>query len=162
MILTAYTLLHVLISLVGIATGFVVLSGMIKPKELSGWTAVFLTTTVATSVTGFGFPVDRFMPSHAFGILSLILLALAIYALYSRQLVGAWRPTYVITAVFAQYLNVFVLIVQSFQNVPFLHALAPTQNEPPFAVAQLATLVAFLVLGTLAVRRFRPTRPAAV
>jgi hypothetical protein len=159
MVLTAFTLFHVVLSLIGIAAGFVVLYGMLRSKPMSGWTALFLTTTVATSVTGFGFPVDHFMPSHAIGILSLILLGLAIYARYSRRLTGVWRPTYVITAVAAQYLNVFVLIVQSFLKVPALHDLAPTQSEPPFAIAQLAALVAFLVLGTLAVRRFRPALP---
>lgn len=159
MFLTAYTLFHVVLSLIGIAAGFVVLYGMLWSKPMSGWTALFLTTTVATSATGFGFPVDHFMPSHAIGILSLILLGLAIYARYSRRLTGVWRPTYVITAVASQYFNVFVLIVQAFLKVPALHALAPTQNEPPFAIAQLAALVAFLVLGTLAVRRFRPALP---
>lgn len=162
MILTAYTLFHVVLSLIGIGSGFVVLYGMLTSKSMSGWTALFLATTMATSVTGFGFPVDHFMPSHAIGIISLILLGLAIYARYSHRLTGIWRPTYVIAAVASQYFNVFVLIVQAFLKVPALHALAPTQNEPPFAVAQLAALVAFLVLGTLAVRRFRPALPAAV
>ena len=159
MILTAYTLFHVVLSLIGIGSGFVVLYGMLTSKSMSGWTALFLATTMATSVTGFGFPVDHFMPSHAIGIISLILLGLAIYARYSHRLTGIWRPTYVIAAVASQYFNVFV---QAFLKVPALHALAPTQNEPPFAVAQLAALVAFLVLGTLAVRRFRPALPAAV
>src|SRR5271168_2761662 len=114
MILAAYTIVHVIISLVGIFSGLVVLFGLLAGKRLDSWTALFLTTTVATSITGFFFPVHHFMPSHAVGIISLVLLALAIYARYPRQLSGAWRKTYVISAMTALYLNVFVAIVQSF------------------------------------------------
>src|ERR1700761_8073453 len=127
MILTIYTILHVLISLAGIFSGFLVLFGLLTGKRLDHWTGVFLATTVATSVTGFFFPVHHFMPSHAVGIISLAILALASYALYSRHLSGAWANVYVIGAVMALYLNVFVLIVQSFQKIPALRALAPTQ-----------------------------------
>src|SRR6266404_2107877 len=130
MILKIYTLIHVAISLVGIFSGFVVLLGLLSGKRLDGWTALFLTTTVATSVTGFFFPVHHFMPSHVVGIISLIVLAVAIYARYNRALAGGWRKTYVIGAVIALYLNVFVGIVQAFQKVPALKALAPTQTEP--------------------------------
>lgn len=154
--LLVYTLVHVAISLLGIGSGFVVIRGMLSGRSLAGWTKFFLATTVLTSVTGFGFPVDHFMPSHALGILSLIVLAVAIYALYSRRLVGAWRWIYVVGAVVAQYLNFFVLIVQSFQKIPPLHALAPTQSEPPFAIAQLICLLVFIVLGIMAVRKFHP------
>jgi hypothetical protein len=117
---------------------------------------VFLATTVATSVTGFGFPVDHFMPSHAVGLISLVVLTLAIVARYRRHLAGAWRAIYVVTAVMALYFNVFVLIVQAFRRVPPLNALAPTQTEPPFQIAQLAALVLFAALGIVAVMRFRP------
>jgi hypothetical protein len=151
--MTAYTLVHVVLSLVGIASGLVVLLGLLAGKRHSGSTAVFLATTAATSLTGYGFPFDHLLPSHIVGAISLVVLALAIYARYARRLAGAWRKVYVIGAIIALYLNVFVLVVQSFMKVPVLHDLAPTQSEPPFAVVQLAVLVLFIVLGTLAVRR---------
>lgn len=150
------TLAHVLISLVGIASGFVVVLGMLRSNR-SGWTATFLATTVATSVTGFlFFPLQPLLPSHFVGMISLVVLAAAIYGLYTKRLVGGWRTIYVTCSVFALYLNFFVLIVQLFQNIPALNALAPTQSEPPFAVAQLAALVGFVVLGRLALKRFHP------
>ena len=120
------------------------------------WTAFFLVTTVLTSVTGFAFPFVKLLPSHILAVLSLIVLAIAIYALYSRKLAGGWRTAYVVTAIIEQYLNVFVLIVQAFMKLPPLKALAPTQTEPPFAIAQAVNLVAFLVLGYLATKRFQP------
>ena len=150
-----YTLIHVLLSLIGIGAGFVVMFGMLTGRRLDGWTKVFLATTVATSVTGFGFPFRGITPGIVLGVLSLIALAVALYAHYVRRLEGRWRPAYVITALLAQYFNVFVLIVQSFLKVPALHALAPTQGEPPFAIAQGVNLVAFIVLIVLCVRRFR-------
>jgi uncharacterized membrane protein len=150
-----YTLIHVVISLAGIASGLVVLAGMLAGKRLDGWTAVFLTTTVLTSATGFGFPFTHLLPSHIVGLISLVLLFVAIVARYVRRLRGAWRVIYVVTAVAALYFNVFVLVVQLFRRVPALTRLAPTQSEPPFAVAQLALLVVFLTLGVLAARRFR-------
>jgi hypothetical protein len=149
-----YTLVHVLISLVGIGSGSIVLFGLLIGKRLDGWTALFLVTTVATSVTGFGFPVEHIMPSHIVGILSLIALAVAIVARYARHLAGGWRRTYVITAAIALYFNVFVLVAQSFGKVPALRALAPTQKEPPFLVAQLVVMAIFIVLTVLAVKRF--------
>jgi len=150
-----YTLIHVLISLVGIASGFVVLFGMIGGKRLDGMTALFLTTTVLTSVTGLGFPNDHITPGIKLGILSLIALAIAILARYALRLAGPWRTTYVITSAIALYFNVFVLVVQSFEKIPALKALAPTQKEPPFAIAQGLVLVAFIVLMILAVKGFR-------
>jgi hypothetical protein len=153
--LPAFTILHVAISLVAIASGFVVLFGMIADRRLDGWTAFFLATTVATSVTGFGFPIAGMTPGIAFALISLVVLAVVIYARYARDLAGAWRKVYVIGAVFAFYLNFVVLIVQSFQKVPVLHALAPKQTEPPFLAVQIVSLVAFLVLGTLALKRLR-------
>jgi hypothetical protein len=157
--LPAFTVLHVAISLAAIASGFVVLFGMIAGKRLDRWTAFFLVTTVLTSVTGFGFPIKGMTPGIAFGIISLAVLAAVIYARYPRGLAGVWRPVYVIGALFAFYLNFVVLIVQSFQKVGPLHSLAPNQNEPPFLAAQLVSLVAFLIAGTLAVKRFRGQAP---
>jgi hypothetical protein len=153
--LPTFTIIHVVISLAAIASGFIVLFGLIANKRLDGWTAFFLTTTVATSVTGFGFPIKGMTPGIAFGVISLVVLSLVIHARYRRRLTGIWRPMYVIGAVFAFYLNFVVLIVQSFQKVPSLKALAPTQSEPPFMVAHLVSLTAFIVLGTFAVKKFR-------
>jgi len=153
---STFTLVHVVISLIGIAAGLVVLFGMIDSKKLPGWTALFLATTVLTSVTGFFFPRDHILPSHIVGIISLVLLGLAIVGLYVYHLAGAWRWIYVTGAVMALYLNCFVGVVQAFQKVPFLQALAPTQSEPPFLVAQVVVLGAFIVLGIVAARRFHP------
>jgi hypothetical protein len=153
--LPAFTVFHVAISVAAIVSGFVVLFGMIANRRLDGWTAVFLATTAATSVTGFGFPIRGMTPGVAFGIISLAVLAAVIYARYLQHLEGGWRRVYVIGAVFALYLNFVVLIVQSFQKVAPLHALAPKQNEPPFLAAQVVSMVAFIVLGTLAVKKFR-------
>src|SRR5271166_1763630 len=127
-----YTFLHVLISLVGIGSGLVVMLGFLTGKRLDGWTALFLITTVATSVTGFGFPFDHLLPSHVLGVISLLVLAIAVPARYVFHLAGAWRWIYVVTAAMALYLNVFVAVAQSFMKVPALHVLAPTQKEPPF------------------------------
>jgi hypothetical protein len=154
-----FTLFHVLLSLVGIGSGFVVLFGWVARKRLEGWTVLFLATTVATSVTGFGFPFDHLLPSHIVGIISLVVLAVAIAARYAFHLAGAWRPVYVVGAVIALYLNSFVGVVQAFLKVPALRALAPTQGEPPFAIAQGAVLLLFIVLGTLAALRFRLDAP---
>jgi hypothetical protein len=154
-VLVSLTLLHVVISLLGIAAGFAVLFGMLNAKRLDGLTAVFLAATVATSATGFFLPAPHFLPSHAIGILSLIVLAIAILARYVRHLAGAWRKTYVIAAVIAQFFNCFVLVVQLFLKVPSLNAMAPTQSEPPFVVAQVVLLLLFVVLGFRAVSGFR-------
>src|SRR5256885_3710776 len=148
--MTTFTFVHVVLSLIGIFSGFVVVFGLLAAKQLDGWTAVFLVTTVLTSATGFLFPFHKFLPSHGTGILSLIVLAVAIYARYVRKLAGGWRRTFVIMAVIAEYLNVFVLIAQAFLKVPSLNALAPTQSEPPFLVAQVICLLVFLVLGSFA------------
>jgi len=154
LILTIFTLVHVLISLVGIASGFIVLLGLLLSKRLDTWTKIFLVTTVLTSVTGFFFPFHGFTPGLGIGIISLIVLPVAIYARYKRQLAGGWRRTYVITATIALYLNVFVLIVQLFEKVPALRAVAPTQTEGPFKLTQLVTLLLFVVLTILAASRF--------
>jgi hypothetical protein len=154
---STYTLIHVAISLVGISSGFVVLFGLLAAKRLDAWTALFLATTVLTSVTGFGFPFDHLLPSHKVGIISLAVLAVAILARYVFHLVGAWRWIYGIGAVIALYLNVFVLIFQLFEKVPALKALAPTQSEPPFLAAQLVVMGLFVLFAILAVKRFRPS-----
>ncbi|HSR07697.1 MAG TPA: hypothetical protein VLM42_11135 [Bryobacteraceae bacterium] len=161
MSLATYTAAHVAISLIGIGSGLVVLFGLLKGKNFCGWTALFLATTVATSVTGFGFPVAHFLPSHGVGILSLIALAVAIAALYKFHLAGGWRRTYVICSVVALYFNCFVLVVQSFEKLPALKALAPTQTEPPFALAQLVVLGLFVHAGIQAAQRFRLVPPKA-
>jgi hypothetical protein len=153
--MATFTIVHVIISLIGIVSGVIVMFGLLGGKRLEGWTALFLVTTVATSVTGFFFPFHGFTPAIAFGIISLLVLALAIIARYARHLRGAWRWIYVVTAMVALYLNVFVLIVQSFQKVPNLKALAPTQSEPPFVIAQVLALVLFIILTIVAAIKFR-------
>ena len=155
MTISTFTFVHVVLSLVGIGSGLIVLYGLISGKRFDGWTALFLATTVATNVTAFGFPVDRLLPSHIVGIISLLVLIPAILARYTFRLGGVWRRTYVVTAVVALYLNVFVLIVQLFQKVAALKDLAPTQSEPPFVIAQLVTMALFVMLAFLAVRGFR-------
>lgn len=155
MILAVYTLVHVVISLAGIFSGFVVLFGLLAGKRLDGWTKFFLITTVATSVTGFFFPLHGFTPAIGVGIISLLVLSIAIFARYPRQLAGRWRWIYVVTAMIALYLNVFVAIVQAFEKAPVLKVLAPTQSEPPFKLTQLVVLVLFVVLTIVGVIRFR-------
>ena len=162
MLLHIYTIVHVLISLVGILTGLIVLVGILAGKRLDGWTKWFLITTVLTSVTGFFFPFHGFTPAIGLGIISLLVLAIAIYAQYSRQLAGHWRWIYVVTAVVALYFNVFVGVVQSFEKIPALHALAPTQTEPPFKITQRVVLAILILLGIRAVMRFRPKLARAI
>ena len=152
----AYTILHTIISLVAILAGLALIFALIGNSRPGGLTAIFLVTTILTSAGGFLFPSKMIGPPHILGVLSLIDLAITLYALYLGKLAGIWRPVFVITAVIAVYFNVFVLVVQLFDKVPALHALAPTGTEPPFGAAQGATLVLFVVLGILAVRRYRP------
>lgn len=154
--LHAFTQFHVALSLIGILSGLVVLLGMLGSKPLNAVTAAFLITTVLTSLTGFLFPYHGVTPGIVIGILSLIVLLLAILARYAFHYAGGWRATYVVTSVIALWFNVFVFIVQSFQNVPALHALAPTGTETPFKVSQLVVLITFIVLGVRAVRKFHP------
>jgi hypothetical protein len=161
MSLATYTFIHVIISLIGIGSGFVVMWGLLEGKKLDGITAIFLVTTVLTSLTGFGFPFEHLLPSHVVGIISLVVLALAIPARYVFHLAGSWRWIYVITSALALYLNIFVLVVQSFMKVPALKALAPTQKEPPFLAAQLVVLVAFIAVTIFATVRFHPERAEA-
>jgi hypothetical protein len=154
-----FTLFHVVLSLVGIASGFIAIVGMLGNKRFAGWTALFLLTTIATSVTGFMFPSASpgLDPAQIVGIISLVFLGIALLARYSFHLAGKSRWIYVITAVVAQWFNCFVAVIQSFQKIPFAHALAPTQKEPPFLIAQVAVLAILIVSGVLAVRRFHPT-----
>jgi hypothetical protein len=157
MSVATFTLFHVALSLVGIASGLVVLFGMLGGNRLPAWTALFLATTVLTSVTGFLFD-SPFDPARVVGIVSLVALAAALGALYGLYLAGAWRWIYVAAAVLALYLNVFVAVAQAFQKLAFLRPLAPTQTEPPFLVAQLIVVAVFVLLGGLAVLRFHPER----
>jgi len=156
MSLATFTQVHVALSLIGIAAGFLVIFGMIGSKRWPLMTALFLITTVLTSVTGFMFPYHKVTPGIVIGILSLVVLLVAIIARYGGHLAGAWRGTWVVTVVLAQFFNFFVLIVQSFEKVPALHALAPTGKEMPFKLTELVTLVVFIVLAVLTTRKFRP------
>jgi len=156
----AFTQFHVLLSLLGIASGLIVVLAMLGANRLPALTAIFLLTTVATSVTGFMFHFVSFGAPEIVGAISLAVLAVAILALYSFKLAGSWRWIYAAAAVCALYLNVFVGVVQTFQKVPFFHTLAPTQTEPPFAVAQGVVLIAFIALGVAAAKRFHPSAPA--
>ena len=156
MSLSTFTMVHVVISLIGILSGLIVLYAMLTSRDLMFWTAVFLGTTVLTSVTGFMFPFHQLLPSHIFGGISIVVLAVALYALYARHLAGHWRWIYVSGALLALYLNIFVGVVQSFQKVTFLQPLAPTQSELPFVIAQAGLLAAFVALGYLAITRFYP------
>jgi hypothetical protein len=159
MSLATYTIVHVIISLVGIGSGLIVLFGLLNGRLLSPWNGLFLLTTVLTSVTGFFFPYTKITPGIILGVLSLITLAIALFALYARHLSGGWRRTYAVTALIALYFNVFVLVAQLFEKVPAIHALAPTQTEPPFKIAQLLLLILAIVLITLAAKRFRRPLP---
>ena len=160
MSIPAFTLLHVIITLIAIGSGLIVVGGMFASHRLPGTSALFLLTTVLTSVTGFLFPIHGFTPALGVGIVSCAILAVALFAYYSKRLTGAWRWIYVVTAIAALYLNVFVLVVQSFVKVGALNALAPTQSEPPFLIAQIAVLVIFILIGLIAAITFRPMRPA--
>lgn len=155
MSISTFTLVHVLLSLVGIVSGFLVVYGMIKGKRFDGGTAIFLVTTVLTDLTGYLFPFEHLLPSHIVGAISLVVLAIAIVARYALHLEGAWRSIYVVSSMMALYLNVFVLVVQSFLKIPTAHALAPTQKEAPFLVAQLVVLAIFIGLSVSAVKGFR-------
>jgi hypothetical protein len=158
MSLATFTMLHVIISLIGIVAGIIVMFGLLGSNRLPGLTAIFLLTTILTSATGFLFPVEKLLPSHIIGILSLVLLAIACIALYGMKLSGAWRWIYVVTALLSLYFNVFVLVIQSFLKIPALTALAPGNPPagPVFAVIQGVVLVFFVLMIIGAWRRFRP------
>ena len=158
----AFTLLHVIITLVAIGSGLIVVGGMFASHKLPGTTALFLLTTALTSVTGFLFPIGSFTPALGVGILACVILAIALFALYKEHLLGAWRPIYVITAIASLYLNVFILVVQTFAKVSALNALAPTQSERPFALTQAVVLAVFILIALIAVVKFRPVTAVRV
>jgi hypothetical protein len=153
--ITTFTLIHVVLSLVGIIAGLVVAGGLVAGKRLDRWAVVFLVTTIGTSATGFGFPFVKFLPSHAVGIVSLVVLPVVIVAHYVKHFAGAWRPTYAVGVVLATYLNAFVLVAQLFLRLPALVVAAPTQSEPPFAITQGLVLALFAWLAVAAVKGFR-------
>lgn len=154
----AFTILHVIITLIAIGSGLIVVGGMFASNRLPVTTALFLFTTILTSVTGFLFPIHGFTPALGVGIVACVILAVALFALYKERLVGPWRRIYVIAAVASLYLNVFVLVVQSFVKVSALNALAPTQTEPPFVVTQAVVLAIFVLITLIAVIKFRPPK----
>ena len=156
--IVTFTLIHVVLSLVGIVAGLVVAGALVSGKRLDRWAVVFLVTTIGTNVSGFGFPFVEFLPSHAVGIVSLVVLPLVIVAHYLKRFAGAWRAIYAGGVVLATYLNVFVLVAQLFRRIPALIAAAPTQSEPPFAITQALVLALFAWLGVAAVRGFRTER----
>lgn len=158
--LPTFALFHVLLSLVGIFAGLAVVGGLISGKLLRGWTGLFLGTTILTNVTGFFFPFAKILPSHILGGISLVLLPIALFALYGKHLDGGWRRVFVITSVVTLWFNVFVLVVQLFSKFPLLIATAPTQKEPPFAITQLLVLAMFIWLGRAAVKGFRTSSAA--
>jgi hypothetical protein len=163
MSLATFTMVHVIISLIGIVSGIIVMFGMLGSHRMPGLTAIFLLSTILTSATGFGFPFTQLLPSHMVGILSLVLLAIACIALYAMRLAGPWRWIYVVTALASLYLNVFVGVIQAFLKIPALHALAPSvpPSEPPFAVVQGLVLLFFVLFIIGAWRRFHPAAAMA-
>lgn len=160
--MSAFTVVHVLLSVIGIGAGFLVVGGLLTGKRLPLWTEIFLATTFATSATGFGFPFEKVLPSHIIGVISIAVLAVAAWALYKQHLGGRWRATYAVAAVVSLYLNVFVLVAQAFNKVEAFRQAAPTQSELPFAIAQLAVLVVFAFLGVTSAKRFSQGQVASV
>jgi hypothetical protein len=158
---SAFTLFHVVVSLIAIVTGIIVAVTMLGSKTINGWTAIFLATTALTSITGFLFPRNQVLPAHIVGAVSLLVLVIAIAALYGYRLARSWRWIYVVSALVALYLNVFVLVAQAFLKVAILNALAPTQSDPAFIVAQLIVLALFVALGIRTVRGFHPEANAS-
>src|SRR5476649_2252820 len=161
--IATFTILHVIITLIAIATGFIVMFGMVCSKKMSGWSAIFWLTTLLTSVTGFMFPIHGFTPALGVGGFAMVVPAIGLLARYVKRYAGSWRWIYVVTAVISLYLNVFVLITQSFQKLTFLNPLAPQVGPPfagatntQFAIAQGVTLLFFVVMGIAAAIKFRP------
>jgi hypothetical protein len=153
-----YLDIHVALSLIGLVFGLIVLYGLLSGAVLGAWTALFLAAMILANVTGFPLPPFGLDPPCMVGIVSLVLLAIAVLAIYAFRLHGAWRWIYVVTAMTAFYLDAFVAVIQAFSKLAFLHTLAPTQSEPPFLIAQIVVLVIFVALGIMAVRRFHPER----
>ena len=161
MSIATFTLIHTVLSLVGIVAGLVVVGGLVTGTRLNRWAAVFVVTTVLANASGFGFPFVKLIASHVVGIVSLVVLATVIVADYVKHFAGRWRTTYAVGVVLATYLNVFVLVAQLFKRIPVLFVAAPTQSEPPFALTQLLVLALFVWLGVGAVKGFRPARAPA-
>jgi magnesium-transporting ATPase (P-type) len=153
---STFTLVHTVLSIVALVAGIIVVMGLLASKSSNGWTAVYLVTAVATSATGFGFASPSFMPSHWVGVISLVVLLAAILARYVFHFAGSWRLIYAVSMVLSVYFLVFVAIAQAFLKVPALRAMAPTQSEPPFAIAQGVCLVIFIALAIAAARKFHP------
>ena len=153
--LPTFTLVHVVISMVGIAAGLVVAGGLMAGKQFNGWIGLFLATTILTNITGFLFPFTRLLPSHVVGGISLVILPIAVLAFYGKKLEGRWRQVFVITSVLALYFNFFVLMVQLFQKMPALIVVAPNQSGPAFGITQLLILAIFVWIGRAANRGFR-------
>jgi len=153
---STFTRVHVLISLIAIVPGLVVLADMPSSSRLDGWAAVFISTTALTSITGFGFPFERLLPSRKAGIVSLVVLPVTILARYAFRMRGTWRGLYVVTAIATLWLNVFVPVARPFNKVPTLNAVAPTRSEPPFLVAQTVVRIVFVLLTFSALRKFHP------
>lgn len=155
-----FALTHVLISLVGIGTGLVLLLALMGGRNPGNWAALFLIFTLLTSVTGFFFHNEHITPAQIVGGISLVALALAFYGLYGRGLAGIWRGTYVVSVTVGLYLNVFVLVIQSFLKIPPLHAIAPgtPPSGPVFLVTQAVVLIAFIIAGWIAWRSFKPLK----
>jgi len=156
MSLQAFTVFHIILSMIGIAFGFIVAGGILASNKLPGWTALFLLTTILTNATGFLFPFTKLLPSHIVAGISLVMLVVALYAYYGKGLVGVWRPVYIVTAMLALWFNVFVLVAQSFLKVALLNVYAPTGAEPPFAITQGVVLVFFIFAIVVGIRRFKP------
>lgn len=151
-----YTVFHTALSIVAVISGLLVVKGLLVSHGRQLWTLLFLVTATATTVTGFFFPFEGFTPAFILGIISVVPLTLAILARYRHRLKGSWRGTYVINCVIALYFNCFVLVVQSFEHIPSLNVLAPTQKEPPFAIAQLVTLVVSIAAGFFSYKNYHP------
>jgi hypothetical protein len=154
-VILSITWFHTTLSVIALLAGFVVMRDLLTSTAPDAWTTTFLVSSIATSATGFAFPFTKFLPSHAVGILSLVVLALALVAAYGFHNRGAWRIVYVVSLVVAQFFNVFVAIAQAFAKVPQLKALAPTQSEPPFAGAEGLALIVFVALAIAAARAYR-------
>jgi hypothetical protein len=153
---TTFTLIHTVLSLVGIVAGLVVAGALASGTRLDRWATVFLVSTVLANASGFGFPFVKLIASHVVGIVALVVLAAVIVADYIKHFAGPWRTTYAVGVVLATYLNVFVLVAQLFKRIPVLFVAAPTQSEPPFALTQVLVLALFAWLGVGAVKGFRP------
>ena len=151
--LLIFTLLHVVLSVVMLVAGAVVVNGLLSSRNAGRWEPVFLIFTFATNASGFGFPFVTLLPSHIIGIVALVLLAVMLVARYAFALAGPWRAIYVGGVVFSLFFDVFVLVAQAFGKIPALQQLAPIGGKPPFAIAEVVVLAAFVVMAILAIRR---------